>query len=107
VVPGAVPGSHLVAGPLEQTHVHEVYDSIALHWHHTRGKRRVHWHSVKAFLEALPVGTLLAGERYSYMIHVLDKCCIYIICFISILFCIALSILSIYYWYNSFENDIV
>lgn len=37
-----------------------MYDSIALHWHHTRGKRRVHWHTVKDFVEALPAGSLMA-----------------------------------------------
>ena len=31
-----------------------------MHWNHTRGRRKVHWHSVKAFLEALPAGSLLA-----------------------------------------------
>ena len=26
---------------IEMKHVFEVYDEIALHWHHTRGKRKV------------------------------------------------------------------
>lgn len=26
---------------IEEKHVFEVYDEIALHWHHTRGKRKV------------------------------------------------------------------
>lgn len=38
----------------------KVYDNIALHWNHTRGKRKVYWHRVKGFLDALPLGTLLA-----------------------------------------------
>jgi hypothetical protein len=44
-------------------HVFKVYDEIALHWHHTRGLRKVYWHRVKAFLEELPKGTLLAGTN--------------------------------------------
>ena len=47
---------------IERRHVQGVYDSIALHWHHTRGRRRVHWHRVKAFLEGLPPYSMLAGE---------------------------------------------
>lgn len=38
----------------------KVYDSIAVHWNHTRGRRKVYWHRVKQFIEDLPVGTLLA-----------------------------------------------
>jgi hypothetical protein len=45
---------------IEKKHVFEVYDEIALHWHHTRGLRRVYWPLVKAFLDGLPRGTLLA-----------------------------------------------
>eukprot|EP01041_Mallomonas_annulata_P005704 gene5704-11510_t len=45
---------------METTHVHEVYDGIAEHWHHTRGKRKVYWHRVKAFLEGLPDYSLVA-----------------------------------------------
>jgi hypothetical protein len=26
---------------IEMKHVYEVYDEIAVHWHHTRGKRKV------------------------------------------------------------------
>jgi hypothetical protein len=26
---------------IEKKHVYEVYDEIAMHWHHTRGKRKV------------------------------------------------------------------
>lgn len=26
---------------IEMKHVYEVYDEIAIHWHHTRGKRKV------------------------------------------------------------------
>jgi SAM-dependent methyltransferase len=37
-----------------------VYDSIATHWHHTRGRRKVYWHRVKTFIEALPAGSLIA-----------------------------------------------
>ena len=38
----------------------KVYDSIAVHWNHTRGRRKVYWHRVKQFIEELPPGTLLA-----------------------------------------------
>jgi len=41
-------------------HVVRVYDNIAIHWNHTRGKRKVHWHKVKDFIDSLPTGTLLA-----------------------------------------------
>jgi hypothetical protein len=37
-----------------------VYDTIALHWHHTRGKRKVHWHRVKDFILRIPSGSLVA-----------------------------------------------
>jgi SAM-dependent methyltransferase len=37
-----------------------VYDQIALHWHHTRGIRKVYWARVKDFLDHLPKGSLLA-----------------------------------------------
>lgn len=57
---------------IEVKHVYEVYDEIAVHWHHTRGKRKVclsqlvlicqvYWHRVKMFLESLPRGSLVAG----------------------------------------------
>ncbi|CAM9535428.1 unnamed protein product, partial [Ectocarpus fasciculatus] len=45
---------------LEQAHVFDVYDQIAVHWHHTRGIRKVYWHRVKDFLDSLPKGTLIA-----------------------------------------------
>lgn len=45
---------------IEEKHVFEVYDEIALHWHHTRGKRKVYWARVKIFLESLPFGSLVA-----------------------------------------------
>lgn len=60
IIPGAVPAEKLQVPVIERQFVMNVYDSIAEHWHHTRGKRKVHWHSVKAFLESLPNGTLLA-----------------------------------------------
>jgi hypothetical protein len=67
---------------IEEKHVYEVYDEIAVHWHHTRGKRKVpppalsplllmsplsphrlkvYWHRVKVFLESLPPGSFVAG----------------------------------------------
>jgi alkylated DNA repair protein alkB homolog 8 len=46
---------------IEKKHVYEVYDEIAMHWHHTRGKRKVYWNRVKLFLESLPRGSLVAG----------------------------------------------
>lgn len=52
--------SQLKPGELELDHVVRVYDNIAVHWNHTRGKRKVYWHRVKDFLDALPVGTLMA-----------------------------------------------
>ncbi len=52
--------SSLINSSVEDEHVFRVYDSIALHWHHTRGKRKVHWHRVKVFLESLPKGSILA-----------------------------------------------
>ena len=45
---------------LEQQHVFAVYDSIATHWHHTRGLRKVHWPIVKRFLEAMSAGSVVA-----------------------------------------------
>jgi hypothetical protein len=50
----------LQPGELELDHVVRVYDNIAVHWNHTRGRRKVYWHKVKDFLDGLPVGTLLA-----------------------------------------------
>jgi hypothetical protein len=36
-----VPASLLQPGELELDHVVRVYDNIAIHWNHTRGKRKV------------------------------------------------------------------
>ena len=58
--PGPVPACRLQPGELELDHVVRVYDNIAVHWNHTRGKRKVYWHRVKDYLDSLPVGTLLA-----------------------------------------------
>jgi len=54
------PPKELAASHLELDHVFRVYDDIAVHWNHTRGKRKVHWQRVKTFLEALPPGSMLA-----------------------------------------------
>lgn len=54
------PPKVLAASHVELDHVFRVYDDIAVHWNHTRGKRKVHWHRVKTFLEALPPGSMLA-----------------------------------------------
>ena len=51
---------HKGPSQLEKEHVFKVYDEIAQHWHHTRGKRKVYWQVVKAFLESLPPGSLIA-----------------------------------------------
>lgn len=58
--PGAIPANRLNGGTIEKEHVVDVYDAIAVHWNHTRGKRKVHWLRVKEFIEALPAGTILA-----------------------------------------------
>lgn len=50
----------LVASKVEEEHVFRVYDEIAQHWHHTRGKRKVYWQVVRNFLEGLPTGCLVA-----------------------------------------------
>ena len=50
----------LVSSKVEEEHVFRVYDEIAEHWHHTRGKRKVYWHIVRNFLENLPAGCLVA-----------------------------------------------
>ena len=60
LIPGDVPTASLAPTPQELDHVFRVYDNIAVHWNHTRGKRKVHWQRVKAFLETLPAGSLLA-----------------------------------------------
>ena len=54
------PPRALKPSEVETDHVFRVYDDIAVHWNHTRGKRKVHWHRVKTFLEALPAGSMLA-----------------------------------------------
>lgn len=58
--PGDIPGTRLCSSGIEEEHVFKVYDSIALHWHHTRGKRKVHWHRVKAFIETIEAGSFVA-----------------------------------------------
>ena len=60
LVPGEVPRERLASSTIEQKNVFEVYDTIALHWHHTRGKRKVHWHRVKDFLLSIAKGSLVA-----------------------------------------------
>lgn len=32
-----------------------------------RGKRKVHWHRVKDFLEALPAGSMVAGKTSNFL----------------------------------------
>lgn len=59
-LPGALPPAALSATAVERNHVFHVYDSIAVHWHHTRGKRKVFWAVVKDFLDALAPGSLVA-----------------------------------------------
>ena len=44
----------------ERDHVHAVYDAIATQWHHTRGKRGVLWPGATVFLQALPIGSVVA-----------------------------------------------
>ena len=60
LVPGEIPREQLISSALERCNVFDVYDEIALHWHHTRGKRKVHWHRVKEFLMSIPRGSLVA-----------------------------------------------
>ena len=57
---GEAPRGVLADSELEKEHVFRVYDHIAQHWHHTRGKRKVYWERVKIFLESLEKGSLLA-----------------------------------------------
>lgn len=45
---------------VESAYVHQVYDSIAVHWHHTRGKRKVYWQRVKTFIDEIPPHSLVA-----------------------------------------------
>ena len=61
--PGDLPSNRLNPSYMEQDHVFKVYDSIAVHWNHTRSKRKVHWNKVKDFLEILPKGSLVAGNQ--------------------------------------------
>jgi SAM-dependent methyltransferase len=60
LVPGELPAVSIRPSHVETDHVFRVYDNIAVHWNHTRGKRKVHWHRVKKFLESLPKGSLMA-----------------------------------------------
>lgn len=41
LIPGQLPSSLLASSELEKDHVFRVYDNIAVHWNHTRGKRKV------------------------------------------------------------------
>lgn len=68
MLPGEIPPSRLKSSSLELDHVFRVYDSIAVHWNHTRGRRKVHWHRVKNFLENLHPGSLVAGQP-SFSLH--------------------------------------
>lgn len=54
--PGSLPPIQLYSNELELDHVVRVYDNIAVHWNHTRGKRKVYWHRVKDFIDSLPAG---------------------------------------------------
>jgi alkylated DNA repair protein alkB family protein 8 len=58
--PPPLPTKQLLSGSIEEEHVVKVYDAIAIHWNHTRGKRKVYWNLVKEFIENLPAGSLLA-----------------------------------------------
>jgi alkylated DNA repair protein alkB family protein 8 len=60
LLPSSIPNKQLGSTEVEKDHVFRVYDNIAVHWNHTRGKRKVHWHRVKTYLEALPKGSWLA-----------------------------------------------
>lgn len=62
LLPGEIPSCRLKSSQLENEHVVEVYDTIAVHWNHTRGKRKVHWHRVKDFILGLSPGSLVAGR---------------------------------------------
>jgi alkylated DNA repair protein alkB homolog 8 len=62
LVPGSLPSSAIRSSELEKEHVFRVYDNIAVHWNHTRGKRKVHWPRIKTFIESLPKGSLVAGK---------------------------------------------
>eukprot|EP00051_Salpingoeca_urceolata_P014997 m.191832 g.191832 ORF g.191832 m.191832 type:complete len:589 (-) comp18254_c3_seq4:39-1805(-) len=53
-----LPGTSELATPaIEQQHVHQVYDTIASHWHRTRHSP---WPQVKQFLDTLEDGSLIA-----------------------------------------------
>ena len=54
--PGSLSPIQLYSNELELDHVVRVYDNIAVHWNHTRGKRKVYWHRVKDFIDSLPPG---------------------------------------------------
>ena len=81
VKPASIPRELLLTGEMEKNHVVEVYDAIALHWHHTRGKRKVHWQRVKSFIESLPPGTILAdigsgdGKYFGLNPHIVTVGC--------------------------------
>ena len=47
---GAMDGKGLLSSKIEEEHVFKVYDEIAQHWHHTRGKRKVRLHLVAIFV---------------------------------------------------------
>jgi alkylated DNA repair protein alkB family protein 8 len=72
IKPGSIPSNSLLANELEKDHVFRVYNNIAVHWNHTRGKRKVHWHLVKDFIENLPAGSLLAGHIESLLLVVFE-----------------------------------
>ena len=42
LIPGDLPSHSLASSEIEKDHVFRVYDNIAVHWNHTRGKRKVH-----------------------------------------------------------------
>lgn len=52
--------SPLVTPSCELEHVQNVYDAIAVQWHHTRGRRGVLWPGATQFLQRLPRGSLVA-----------------------------------------------
>ena len=60
LIPGEVPAKKLRASFIEENNVFKFYDEVAEHWHHTRGKRKVHWYRVKNFLNSIPKGSILA-----------------------------------------------
>jgi alkylated DNA repair dioxygenase AlkB/SAM-dependent methyltransferase len=55
-----VQSSPLKTPDCERDHVHAVYDAIATQWHNTRGKRGVLWPGATQFLQALPLGSVVA-----------------------------------------------